>query len=241
VEIGYLPSFPAPRLQVYKPFMFGSSGLDGVNMFLLIAAAVVLLFPFMFIVIAWSTFLLANDRRRRVNFAIQEAMRNEASALVFWPHPPLPIRSIYHSERCMLLNPSFPAPCAQINVLTIIPVDINFQTELEATLHATSNPEWCVSKSIQCRNHWGVTRGRQCVFKVSISCPTDFVFALSLVWFCKVLPYCIVASTAYTCNNHIVNLYLPTPTLHIWAYPMLFSVTICNNVWINLNVGKLIM
>jgi len=52
-------------------------------MFLLIAAAVVLLFPFMFIVIAWSTFLLANDRRRRVNFAIQEAMRNEASALVF--------------------------------------------------------------------------------------------------------------------------------------------------------------
>jgi len=61
-------------------------------MFLLITA-VGLLFPFAFIVIAWSIYLLTNDRRR-VNFAIQEAMRDEASALVFGSHPPLPIRNV---------------------------------------------------------------------------------------------------------------------------------------------------
>ena len=61
-------------------------------MFLLIAA-VGLLFPFAFIVIAWSIYLLTNDRRR-VNFAIQEAMRDEASALVFGSHPPLPIHNV---------------------------------------------------------------------------------------------------------------------------------------------------
>ena len=71
-------------------------------MFLLLAAAVVLLFPFMFMVIAWSTYLLANDRRRRVNFAVQEVTRDEASALVFGPqHAPLPIRSINEPLRAM--------------------------------------------------------------------------------------------------------------------------------------------
>ena len=73
-------------------------------MFLLIiiAAAVGLLFPFMFIVIAWSTYQLANDRRR-VNFAVQEVMRDEASALVFGSDPPLSICRINEPPRvCML-------------------------------------------------------------------------------------------------------------------------------------------
>ena len=59
---------------------------------LLLIAAVGLLFLFAFVVIAWSIYLLANDRRR-VNFAVQEVVRDEASALVFGSHPPLPIRS----------------------------------------------------------------------------------------------------------------------------------------------------
>ena len=134
-------------------------------------------FPFMFIVIAWCTYLLANDRHRRVNFAVQEAMREEASALVFeLMHHYLFTALTNHPERCMLLNPSSPAcaPCAQI-VLTIIPVDIKFQSELEATLQAMSNPEWCVTKCMQRKSHRGVTRGRQCVFKVLLLCPRDFV------------------------------------------------------------------
>ena len=69
-------------------------------MFLLIAA-VGLLFPFTFIVIAWSTYLLANDRHCRVNFAVQEVMRDEASALVFGSHAPLPIRSINEPPRAV--------------------------------------------------------------------------------------------------------------------------------------------
>ena len=69
-------------------------------MFLLIAA-VGLLFLFAFIAIAWFTYLLPNDRRRRVNFAIQEAMRGEASALVFGSHAPLPIRSINEPPRAL--------------------------------------------------------------------------------------------------------------------------------------------
>jgi len=59
---------------------------------MLIAAALGLLFPFTFIVIAWSTYLLANDRLR-VNFAIQEDMRDETSALVVGSHSPLSIRN----------------------------------------------------------------------------------------------------------------------------------------------------
>ena len=55
----------------------------------------------MFIVIAWCTYLLANDRHRRVNFAVQEAMRDEASALVFGTHAPLPIRSINETPRAV--------------------------------------------------------------------------------------------------------------------------------------------
>ena len=55
----------------------------------------------MFIVIAWCTYLLANDRHRRVNFAVQEAMRDEASALVFGTHAPLPIHSINEPPRAM--------------------------------------------------------------------------------------------------------------------------------------------
>jgi len=78
-------------------------------MFLLLAAAVVLLFPFMFMVIAWSTYLLANDRHCRVNFAVQEVMRDEASALVFGSHAPLPIRSINEPPRVMYVaEPIFP-------------------------------------------------------------------------------------------------------------------------------------
>ena len=154
-----------------------------------------------------------------------------------------------HSEWCMLLNPSSPAPCTLINALATIPVDIKFQTELEATLQVTSNPEWCVSKCIQRKNHWGVTMGRQCVFKFyycaiqSLKFVCIYCHAGSRVWFCKALPHCIVTSTAYTCNNHTENLYFSTPTLHniIWAYSPPFSVTICNDVWIYLNVGKLTM
>jgi len=90
---------------VLFPFAFivvaWSTYLLAIIMFLLIAAAVVLLFPFMFIVIAWSTYLLANDRRRRVNFPIEEDTRNEASALVFGSHAPLPIRSINEPPRAM--------------------------------------------------------------------------------------------------------------------------------------------
>jgi len=62
-------------------------------MFLLIAAAG-LLFPFAFTIIAWSILYLLTNDRRRVNFAIQEDMRDEASALVFGSHPPLPIRNV---------------------------------------------------------------------------------------------------------------------------------------------------
>jgi len=62
-------------------------------------AAVGLLFLFAFI--AWFTYLLANDRRHQVNFAVQEAMRDEASALVFGSHAPLPIRSINEPPRAM--------------------------------------------------------------------------------------------------------------------------------------------
>jgi len=62
---------------------------------LLIAAALGLL---LFIVMAWFTYLLANDRRR-MNFAVQEVTRDEASALVFGPHPPLPIRSTTRTLR----------------------------------------------------------------------------------------------------------------------------------------------
>jgi len=209
------------------------------KMLLLPAAAVVLLVTIAFIAIVWPTYLLANGRRR-MNFAMQEGMRSrdEASALVFGSHAPLPIRSINEPPRAMhVAEPIVPR--------TLRSVGIKFRTELEATLQATSYLEWCMLKCIQRRNHWGVTRGLQCVFKVLLLCPTDFVciyfHAGSQVWFCKALPHCIVASTAYTCNNHIVNLYFPTPTLHIWAYPLLFSVTICNDVWIHLNVGKLIM
>jgi len=64
-----------------------------IKMMFLLIAAVGLLFPFAFIVIAWSIYPLTNDRRR-VNFAIQEAMRDEASVLVFGSHPPLPIRNV---------------------------------------------------------------------------------------------------------------------------------------------------
>jgi len=67
----------------------------------LLTAAVGLLFLFAFIVITRLTYLLANDRRRRVNFAIQEDMQNEASALAFGSHAPLPIRSINEPLRAM--------------------------------------------------------------------------------------------------------------------------------------------
>jgi len=65
---------------------------------LLIAAALGLL---LFIVMAWFTYQLANDRRRRVNFAVQEVTRDEATALVFGSHPPLPIRSINEPPRAI--------------------------------------------------------------------------------------------------------------------------------------------
>jgi len=65
---------------------------------LLIAAALGL--P-LFIVIAWFTYQLANDRRRRVNFAVQEVTRDEASALVFGSYAPLPICSINEPPRAI--------------------------------------------------------------------------------------------------------------------------------------------
>ena len=64
------------------------------KMLFLLIAAFGLLLPFAFIAIAWSTYLLVNDRRHQVNFAVQEVMRDEASALVFGSHAPLPIRTI---------------------------------------------------------------------------------------------------------------------------------------------------
>jgi len=51
------------------------------KMVLLAAAAVALLVTFAFIAIVWSTYLLANGRRR-LNFAIQETMQDTTSALV---------------------------------------------------------------------------------------------------------------------------------------------------------------
>ena len=65
---------------------------------LVIAAALGLL---LFIVIAWFTYQLANDRRRRENFAVQEVTRDEATALVFGSHAPLPIRSINEPPRAI--------------------------------------------------------------------------------------------------------------------------------------------
>ena len=52
------------------------------KMLLLPAAAVCLLVTVAFIAIVWSTYLLANGRRR-LNFAIQETMQDTTSALVF--------------------------------------------------------------------------------------------------------------------------------------------------------------
>ena len=73
---------------------------------LLIAAALGLL---LFIVIARFTYQLANDRRRRVNFAIQEVTRDEASALVFGSYAPLPICSINEPPRAMhVAEPTVP-------------------------------------------------------------------------------------------------------------------------------------
>ena len=72
---------------------------------MLIAAALGLLFPFTFIVIACSTYLLANDRRHQVNFAVQEAMRDETSALVFGSHPPLPSRNAIEPPRVHVAEP----------------------------------------------------------------------------------------------------------------------------------------
>ena len=71
------------------------------KMVFLLIATVGLLFPFAFIVIAWSTYLLANDRRHRVNFPTEEDTRNEASALVFGSHPPLPIRNVNEPLRAI--------------------------------------------------------------------------------------------------------------------------------------------
>ena len=93
----HIPHYIPRHLPLYK-----RNNIEPLNakMFsdLVIAAALGLL---LFIVIAWFTYQLANDRRRRVNFAVQEAMRDEPSALVFGSHAPLPIRSINEPPRAI--------------------------------------------------------------------------------------------------------------------------------------------
>jgi len=74
------------------------------KMFLEIAAAVLHCLGLLFLILivtALSAYQLANDRRRRVNFAVQEDMRDEASALVFGSHAPLPIRNVNEPPRVM--------------------------------------------------------------------------------------------------------------------------------------------
>ena len=69
------------------------------KMLLLPAAEVGLLVTIAFIAIVWSTYLLANGRRR-LNFAIQETMQDTTSALVFgsYVHVMEPIHHTLHYQ-----------------------------------------------------------------------------------------------------------------------------------------------